>query len=124
VAKLWSHEVSRVFADRLINDEDKEWFQALLVEQNRKFFGGRTEPEQLPKICFSDILRLDLGKEYEEIVDFNKLRKVLEEKYEEFNPIGKLIFFDEAIQHILRIARVLRQPRGSIMLIGVGGSGK
>lgn len=36
----------------------------------------------------------------------------------------KLIFFDDAIKHILRIARVLRQPRGNMMLIGVGGSGK
>jgi dynein heavy chain len=35
-----------------------------------------------------------------------------------------LVFFDDAIGHILRIARVLRQARGSLMLIGMGGSGK
>jgi dynein heavy chain len=35
-----------------------------------------------------------------------------------------LIFFEDAIDHICRIARVLNQPRGNAMLIGVSGCGK
>jgi dynein heavy chain len=32
VTRLWIHEVSRVFHDRLINDIDKDWFKDLIAE--------------------------------------------------------------------------------------------
>lgn len=32
VTRLWVHEVSRVFYDRLINEEDRDWFKTLIVE--------------------------------------------------------------------------------------------
>lgn len=33
IVKLWIHETSRVFHDRLINEEDREWFKDTVQKQ-------------------------------------------------------------------------------------------
>ena len=132
ITKLWIHEVSRVFYDRLINDEDRQWFRELIVDLLGRQFKSRWGMDDVfggKNILFGDLLRLDSeNKDYEEIKETVKLIKVLEDKLDDynldFNSKTKLVFFDDAIDHILRISRILRQPRGNAMLIGVGGSGK
>ena len=57
-----------------------------------------------------------------------KLMKVLTNYLEEYNISSSvkmnLVFFEDAVLHLMKILRTIRQPRGNIMLIGVGGSGK
>ena len=130
-SKLWVHEVSRIFMDRLINDEDREWLINEIMEMLSRNFKSPIERDDIfgeSKVKFGDILKIDSGRIYEEIRETNKLLKALEGQLEDYNDAStnkmNLVFFEDAILHILRICRSLRQPRGNIMLIGVGGSGK
>lgn len=62
------------------------------------------------------------------MVDHAKLLSLLNDYVEEYNLVNtnplSLVFFSDAVDHISRISRILRQPRGNAMLVGVGGSGK
>jgi dynein heavy chain len=65
---------------------------------------------------------------YEEIKDVGKATKILEDSNEEYNmthstPMN-LVFFKDALEHVSRILRVLRQERGNLLLVGVGESGR
>ena len=130
--KLWVNEAFRVFYDRLINEDDRNWFKDLIVELLQKNFKISADKEDLfvtNKIMFGDLLKLDSPVQfYECLLDKPKLMKVLDGGLSEYNDGNtnkmNLVLFDDAVEHILRIARVLKQPRGHVMLIGVGGSGK
>ena len=132
ICRLWINEEQRIFQDRLINEQDKQWFQDLIVELLQRIFRIQFDPAEIfgtDRIKFGDLLKLDAPVVlYEEIKDKAKLFKVLSGQLDEYNETNSnkmnLVFFEDAIEHILRIARVMRQPRGNIMLIGVGGSGK
>ena len=41
--RLWYHESHRVFADRLVNEEDRTWFSSLLQEQMLSKFNAKFE---------------------------------------------------------------------------------
>lgn len=55
------------------------------------------------------------------------MQEILEEFLEDYNATSispmKLVLFQDAIDHICRINRIIRQPRGNALLLGMGGSG-
>lgn len=62
---------------------------------------------------------------YEEVTDENYLRDFITKSLNEYNSSAKvipldLVLFRDAIDHICRIVRVISQPRGYILLVGIG----
>lgn len=87
---------------------------------------GQNELRQLIYCDFSDPNAL--VKYYKEIRDLDSLRKTVEEFLNEFNSMSKkpmqLVIFRFALEHLSRIYRIINQPRGHALLIGLGGSGR
>jgi dynein heavy chain len=80
-AKLWLHESSRVFSDRLINNVDREKFVEWSFDLLKNRMRASVEKEDcsgVNSIIFSNLLKLETeDKNYEEIVDKAKLLTTL-----------------------------------------------
>ncbi|MBN3325639.1 DYH1B protein, partial [Atractosteus spatula] len=84
VALLFAHEVTRVFHDRLVNNQDREQFHRILSNELRNHFKVSWPAEKLMKepITFGDFLDMNIPvpfRKYKNIVDHKKLQAVLEE---------------------------------------------
>lgn len=130
ILRLFYHESMRVFHDRLINNEDRDYFKQLLREISIKFFDGPVVGDD-EMLMYGDFMIFGQPKEnraYEEIKDINKLKNLITDYLQDFNgSTGKemsLILFEDCVLHILRIARLLRSERGNGLLVGLSGMGK
>ncbi|EQC29095.1 hypothetical protein SDRG_13255 [Saprolegnia diclina VS20] len=128
--RLWVHENKRVFEDRMVCAEDHAWFASLLATTCQAAF--QTDLATIvtnPYLLYGDYLVPGADpKIYEEVVDVAKLLPIVEEYLADHNAESKtpmpLVLFIDAVEHVSRIARILRQPLGNALLLGVGGSGR
>lgn len=56
------------------------------------------------------------------------MHSILVEYLDDYNQVNttqmKLVLFLDAVRHVCRISRIIRQPLGNALLLGVGGSGR
>ncbi|KAJ7313213.1 hypothetical protein JRQ81_004492 [Phrynocephalus forsythii] len=74
---------------------------------------------------FGDFMR----NVYEDMTDMGVLKAEMERALADYNRTPgvvpmRLVLFRDAIEHITRIVRVISQPRGNMLLVGIGGSGR
>ena len=136
VVRQWIHECNRVFADRLVSDKDLERFANILVDMSKKHFEFESEAMQAQPLVYvpfetriggvqSNVMEQDTA--YVPVDTMQELTDTLEGRLREYNETNSamdLVLFEQAAQHVARIARIISNPRGNALLVGVGGSGK
>uniref|UniRef100_A0A8W7PQG3 Dynein, axonemal, heavy chain 5 n=1 Tax=Anopheles coluzzii TaxID=1518534 RepID=A0A8W7PQG3_ANOCL len=140
---LWKNECTRVFADRFVVPGDLDWFINEMLTVLEEDLGPEYREMAGPSPVFVDFMRdapeptgeegeeadMELPKVYEPVSCFNVLRERLKMFLVQFNEMIRgtgmdLVFFPDAMLHLVKISRIIRHPRGNVMLVGVGGSGK
>ncbi|XP_053268003.1 dynein axonemal heavy chain 5 [Pleuronectes platessa] len=143
LAALFHHECFRVIADRFIDSSDQQTFSCIMEKITEEDHGRSVTEHPQWDSCFVDFLRdapeatgdepedaeLEAPKVYEPIPSLDILAERLSVFQEQFNEAARggamdLVFFKDAMTHLMRISRILRTQQGNALLVGVGGSGK
>ena len=138
--KLWIHETMRIFSDRLTDEQDREWFAMTMKDKFEANFrdkfakvlqvdSGPVSAGVLRGLLFGDFMIAGADPMvYDEIPDHDKLLQVCNEYLNDHNSVSKkpmpLTLFMFALEHVARICRIIKQPGGHGLLVGVGGSGR
>jgi len=132
--RLWYHEVCRVFLDRMIDMADRDKLKGVIDNCMDSVMQTR-----LKEIVGDDYDMIFAGIDldnpeaedppYEQLADRKKVKTYMENKVEDYNVFFKkspmpLVCFKDAIEQCCKILRIIRQPRGNALLVGVGGSGR
>ncbi|KAI3354986.1 hypothetical protein L3Q82_004777 [Scortum barcoo] len=143
LSALFHHECSRVIADRFIDSSDRQTFNGIMEKITVENHGKSLIEHAQWDSCFVDFLReapeatgdepedaeLEAPKVYEPIPSLDALAERLSVFQQQYNEAVRggamdLVFFKDAMTHLMRISRILRTPQGNALLVGVGGSGK
>ena len=107
-------------------------FNALAQSQCKKVFPSFPTAKYYAKenaepLLFCHFAEGIEGNAYNQVSSLITMNKILEEglrEYNETNATMDLVLFEDAMKHVARIVRIVRNEGGHALLIGVGGSGK
>lgn len=121
--RLWAYEALRLFSDRLVLINEKSWFFDTMVDIAKTHFPHTNLSKALSQpILFSDWLSYDYQS-----VDKKQLETFLRGRFNVFNEEESwvdIVLYEDLLDHILRIDRVLKHVQGHMILVGPSGSGK
>ena len=124
MCKLFLHEHMRVYQDRYVTEDHK----ALFVSEVDKIIDIKLNPlwkvGTLKPFAFSTIVSPDRDT-YLEVTDWQEVQKILIDEQEQANKDeegtvvihSSLVFFKEAVEYILKVARLLVIPRSNLISI-------
>lgn len=123
LVRVWAHEAQRVFQDRLVTREDKTWSDNALDDAASAAFPGVDVPVVLRRpLLYSDWLARECRS-----VEREPLREYARARLHGFADEAletDMVLHDAVLDLALRCDRVLQQPAGHLLLIGVAGSGR
>ena len=136
---LWINESQRVIGDRLVDEGDREWFKVKTEELLDKYFKTNREKlvqsvvekiedadSELP--IFSNLQEDPEAKNYKPVFKWKALDISIEKLLSDYNGSMStqldIVPFHYAVDHLARISRILMQPQGHALLVGIGGSGR
>jgi dynein heavy chain, axonemal len=135
--RLWRNECDRVFCDRLTTLEDQNVYYGEIKNILRETYNDCSQTTMVNPSLFGDFedavarIASDGGSEdvrlYKDLGGYEDIRKIFTEVLDLYGQSNKpmtLVLFEQALEHLCRIHRIIRSPRGNALLVGVGGSGK
>jgi len=130
--RLWAHECQRVWRDRLVGADDIDQFnKTMSTSMKGALLNGDIDEKVIfnEPLIFTSFVDACKGHDpsYRGVKDTEELSDVLHNQLEQYNEnvaVLDLVLFVQAMEHITRTCRIIDQPTGHALLVGVGGSGK
>lgn len=137
IIRLWIHEASRVFSDRLSDQIDRNLFYESIKETVESEFRVKfpslfnkstinkidSLEETVRGIYFGDYMNDKLSKKvYIELKSQDDIKATIETCVQDFNRVSEvqmdLTVFSYFVEHFSRMSRILKHPNGHALLIG------